>query len=550
MIKYLLVSFILFSPVMFLQGQTASTPNDIVLTYNKKKTKVKATKHGVLYVYIAPKDFTKFKANGCVRYSDFGAQGNGTTDDINAIAATHAFANKHNLSVKADKGAVYYIGGKERFALIQTNTDFGTATFMIDDTQIHNLKLPVFKVSSKRKPIQLQGIASLQKGQDKIEGTLSDACLISVKNSNVKHYIRFGRNRNNGAPQTDIFLVDKKGNVDINTPIIWDFKQITDIKALPIDEKLLTLTGGRFITIANKAESKYTYYNRNIIISRSNVLVDGLEHRIIDEGDHGAPYAGFISIRDCSNVTVKNALLTGHKTYRTIGSAGKSVAMGTYDILVNRALNVSFINCRQTNDINDSTYWGIMASNYSKNLLFDNCTFSRFDAHMGVANASIRNSTLGYMGINIIGTGTFILENSTVHGKSLINLRSDYGSSWQGELIIRNCDFIPSNGKFKAVRLISGGNSGKHDFGYTCHMPKRILIENLHIKDAPYPINYIGPAIFANFNPLMTDASYKEVYPYIKTKEVVLKNITTASGKPLRPSEHPFLFKDVKIVAK
>ena len=57
----------------------------------------------------------------------------------------------------------------------------------------------------------------------------------------------------------------------MNAPIIWDFDQITEITALPIDEKTLNITGGRFTTIANKAESKYTYYSRNIAIRRSNV---------------------------------------------------------------------------------------------------------------------------------------------------------------------------------------------------------------------------------------------------------------------------------------
>jgi hypothetical protein len=119
----------------------------------------------------------------------------------------------------------------------------------------------------------------------------------------------------------------------------------------------------------------------------------GWLHLVTGEGDHGAPYGGFINIGNCSNVKVQNTILTGRKTYSTIGSAGVSVSMGSYDISVNRSLNVSFINCSQTNDINDSRYWGIMGSNYSKNLVYDKCTFSRFDAHMGVANATIRNST-------------------------------------------------------------------------------------------------------------------------------------------------------------
>jgi hypothetical protein len=299
----------------------------------------------------------------------------------------------------------------------------------------------------------------------------------------------------------------------MDAPVIWDFDQITDIIALPIDETTLTITGGRFTTIANRAESRYTYYSRGIGIRRSNVVVDGLVHFVTGEGDHGAPYGGFIDIRDCAYVTVRNTILTGHKTYTTIGSAGVKVTMGSYDISLNRALNVTFQNCSQTNDINDRTYWGIMGSNYCKNLVLDDCTFSRFDAHMGVVNATIRNSRLGHQGINAIGSGTFTLENSTIYGGTLINLRSDYGSTWQGEFIIRNCVFVPSGGRTTSARLFGGSYSGQHDFGYTCYMPERITIENLHIDDSNHPADYNGPAIFANFNPRMTDDSYLEEFP-------------------------------------
>jgi hypothetical protein len=275
--------------------------------------------------------------------------------------------------------------------------------------------------------------------------------------------------------------------------------------------------------------------------------VDGLEHRVTGEGDHGAPYGGFIHVGDCAYVTVQNTILTGRKMYQTIGSAGVTVSMGSYDLSVNRALNVSFVNCSQTNDINDSRYWGILGSNFCKNLVYDNCIFSRFDAHMGVANATIRNSTLGHMGINAIGSGVLTVENSTIRGRTLINLRSDYGSTWQGEFIIRNCVFVPAGGRPASASLIGGSYSGQHDFGYTCYMPERITIENLRIDDSKHPENYQGPAIFANFNPKMTDDSYLEKFPYVKTREVILKNVTTTSGKNLRISDNPYMFKDVKI---
>lgn len=482
-----------------------------------------------------------------VRYADFGAKGDGKTDDMKAIAAAHEFANQHQLKVKADDTATYFIGGKELTAIIQTDTDFGTAAFIIDDTEVENRDAAVFLVSSSKEPYKLEGISSLKRNQQKIDVELPDPSLITVTNSNVKHYIRFGLNPTNGSPQTDIFLVDKDGNVDTNSPIIWDFDEITEITARPIDEKTLTITGGLFTTIANREEAKYNYYSRNLSIQRSNVIVDGMEHRITGEGEHGAPYGGFISISNCTDVTVKNTIFTGHKTYQTIGRADKPVSMGTYDILVGRALNVSFINCSQTNDINDSEYWGIMGSNYCKNLLFDSCTLSRFDAHMGVANATIRNSTLGHMGINAIGSGTFLVENSEIRGRSIINLRPDYGSTWQGEIIIRDCTFVPSGGRSTSAALISGYYTGEHDFGYTCYMPETITVENLHIDDSNHPADYQGPAIFGNFNPEMADDSYQEKFPYVKTKEVLLKNVTTSSGKELRVSDNEVMFKGVKV---
>ena len=540
--------FFLFSSVFSMaQEQTKSPLENVVITSIKNKTQVSTNENGELLINVSKKDVLKFKANGSVSYSDFGAKGDGKTNDIDAIAAAHAFANQHGLSVEADKGATYYIGRENRTAVIRTDTDFGTAVFIIDDTEVQDRSAHIFLVSSSQRPFKLEGISSLKRNQEKIDVSFPGTCLVTVTNSHIRHYIRFGPNQNSGSPQTDIFVVDKNGNVDMDAPIIWDFDQITDITALLIDETTLTITGGRFTTIANNAESKYTYYSRGIAIRRSNVLVNGLEHRVRGEGDHGAPYGGFINIRDCSYVTVQNIILTGHKTYRTIGSAGVPVSMGTYDISVNRALNVSFVNCSQTNDINDRRYWGILGSNYCKNLVYDNCTLSRFDAHMGVANATIRNSTLGHQGINAIGSGTFTVENSTIYGRRLINLRSDYGSTWQGELVIRNCVFVPAGGRTSSASLIGGSYSGQHDFGYTCYMPERITIENLYIDDSKHPADYQGPAIFANFNPRMTDDSYLEKFPYVRTREVILRNVTIASGKVLRLSDNPYIFKDVKV---
>ena len=59
-------------------------------------------------------------------YEQFGAVGDGVTDDIEAIIACHAEANRTGTPVKTLDGATYYIGGRRLCATIKTDVDFGT----------------------------------------------------------------------------------------------------------------------------------------------------------------------------------------------------------------------------------------------------------------------------------------------------------------------------------------------------------------------------------------------------------------------------------------
>src|SRR5699024_10928351 len=106
---------------------------------------------------------------------------------------------------------------------IKTNTGFGEANFIIDDRDVENRNSSIFVVKSDNKPFELEEVLSLKRKQKKINVSLPGSCIIQVFNSHVKHYIRYGPNQNNGASQKDIFIVDKKGNVDMDAPIIWDF---------------------------------------------------------------------------------------------------------------------------------------------------------------------------------------------------------------------------------------------------------------------------------------------------------------------------------------
>ncbi|MBQ4200424.1 MAG: hypothetical protein II649_11170 [Kiritimatiellae bacterium] len=485
-----------------------------------------------------------------VTYEEFGAAGDGKADDMAAIVAAHAAANKKGLPVRAGDGRTYYIGGGARTADIRTDVDFGTASFVIDDREVplDKRSTPVFRISHSARPVAVKGMTTLASGQKNLGIELPGPSLVEVVDATVRQYIRYGLNQNGGRPKREVLLAAADGTVDPSTPVIWNYGKVTRAIAHPLDAKTLTVRGGRFTTIANQAESRYTYFGRGFDVNRSNVRIEGLRHDMTGEGDHGAPYSGFISVSLAANVMVSNCVFTAHRTYRTVGAAGNPVSMGSYDISANNAVNVSFVNCRQTTDINDGCYWGIFGSNYCRNLLYDGCTFSRFDAHMGVANATVRNCELGYMGINAIGFGTFLVENTTVRSGSFFNLRGDYGSTWRGNLVVRNCTFVPRKGKTSAVTLVNGSSIDWHDFGYECFMPRRIVFDGLAIDDSGFPENYDGPFVFGMFNPKNTDASYVEKYPYHVAEEVVLRNVTTKSGRPLRLSPNKWMFRNVKVV--
>ncbi len=470
-----------------------------------------------------------------VTYEDFGAVGDGKADDLEAIVKTHEYANSNGLSVFANETATYYIGGANITACIMTDTDWSTARFIIDDTKVDNRGAWIFNIAPSQGGINITDKISPLKSDAKNIGTqLESKSLVVLTDSNVKRYIRKGANQNSGSNQTDVILVDENGGISTDTPLIWDFDSITSAAAYPIDSDILSVKGGQFTTLANNAASEYNYYARGILVRRSNTVIDGIYHDIKNEGKTGAPYSAFVSISCCADVTVKNCTFTGHKKYSTTGSAGTSVAMGTYDIGAATAVNARFINCNQTNDITDNDYWGIAGTNYCKNLVYDGCALSRFDAHQGVFNATVINSVLGHHGIKLIGNGTALIENTTVLSDSFIALRSDYGSTWNGELVIHNCKFYPTG---ISSHIIDAENSEDHDFGYTCYLPQRIEIDGFYVHRMGN--NYL----FTKVNSKHNSDSYNAEYPVVPPQEITVKNFSNLFFGKLSVSKNKAIFK-------
>jgi hypothetical protein len=481
-----------------------------------------------------------------VTYETFGAVGDGVADDLPAIVEAHAFANDHGLPVKSKPGATYHLGRRALTAIIATDTDWSTSRFIIDDTDVENHSTSLFAVRSQLEPVKLS-IARLSRDQQHLDIKPPRDCWVRVENNRKRVYIRRGLNQNKGTPQRDCFILRRDGSIE--GAIDWDYDTLTRVDAHPIDERLLVLKGGVFTTIANrmKQDTGYNYWARNIVITRSNTTVEGLTHHVTGETDVGHPYSGFLAVSRCANVTLRDCFVTGHRTYTTIGAAGKPVNMGTYDLSATEVVNFTMIGVRMDN-ICDPTRWGVIGTNFCKNILLENCTLSRMDTHQGVSGTyTIRGSTLGHAGLNAIGRGTLTVEDSTLNGRSFISLRGDYGSTWEGTVVIRNSRWIPGCGAAVQPYLLNASNDGQHDFGYPCFMPREVIIDGLVIDDRNHPKDYRGPYLFTDPNG-RAPATAARPFPYRTTEQVTIRNLTTTSGLTPRISPNPEFAARVRVI--
>lgn len=416
-----------------------------------------------------------------VTYSQFGAAGDGVTDDFDAIVSAHDYANEAGLPVRADAGARYYLGGRGT-ATIRTDTDWQDAEFIVDDRAVDSDERAqnLFVVASDRPSYEVdlpQGY-SLKAGAETLGLSFQTPVLLLIEDSRVKEYIRYGKNTNSGTARQEVLLADESGNIDPSTPVLKDYPEVTKLTAYPIDDTPVTVRGGIFTTIANAAPISSSYYGRGIDVRRSNTTLSGIRHYVTEEGETGSPYRGFFLVDNANNVCIENCLMTGHKVYTNIKPTG-AVSQGTYDTQAVRSNAVTLRGCTQSNSVTDTVFWGVMASNFCKNLTMEGCNLSRFDAHQGVYNATVRDTVLG-QNLTIIGEGTLLLERvERLSGDHFLQLRTDYGSTWKGEILFRDCVMHTASKTFYCIRA----EWNDWDFGYPCFLPD-VTIESLRVEGA------------------------------------------------------------------
>ena len=458
------------------------------------------------------------------------------------------------------------------------------------------------------------------KNTEKLDGYFGDKALYALKTG---AFLRWGRYGSEGASsslraQEEVVILDEYGNIDPNSKLQWDWKDIREVQKCHIDEKQLTIKGCKFTTIVNHAFDT-AYINRGISIRRSNVLMEGVEHYLAGEEAeysdrsfgysnlykrddvfprYGAPYQGFFRLDHCAYVTLKDCVFASHhrvfsKYTPSTDTWSNESSSAPYDYYAEYCVGLTLDHCTaaraiiysvdyvkgllgkgpkveavcDTTGVLDDLRWGVSGTNYCKDInVINGSEMNRIDAHMGTYNLTVKDSTMGWMGILAVGFGKMHIENVTSYAKYFIKLRDDYGSAWYGDVEIKNCTWKLSDtnctprliyAKYNPT-LVYGFDAideGKTypdgtPFLYYSQLPGNVTIDGFTLDGS----NVTNSALFSGglgifMNPLSTvretvnedyflnknnTAEWAYKYPLLPTKKVSLKNLTVIKNPAIK----------------
>lgn len=474
-------------------------------------------------------NYPKFKRNAhYVYYEDFGAVGDGVTNDADAIYEAHSYAvSGRHTKIIGTPGKTYLIGeiASKSASIINCDVDWTDVKFIIDDreaTITNGYRGSIFEVrggisygfsaSESEFLTQLNAAGGFKASEiTKFDLGIGHAAMIAVSNDTHKYFIRQGVNANPGSTQRELILVDAEGNIDPKASFLFNYEKVTYVTVYRVDTesaKPITITGGEFTTVAHDQTEKTEYTGqRGITVYRHNTTIKNLEHYVTGEPVYnsstpkperkGSAYPNFMDINKAYNVLIEDCVFTARTTYYS----PKEVGQGSYDITTHDSLEVVWRRCTESNFYNSAGkksygYWGINGGGGSKRVTYDSCTLSRFDAHTGIMHAYIIDSVVG--SVDVVGGGNLHVINSKIYGTTMIRFREDYGAFWYGDVLVKDCTMVDQKGTATTGQLFNT-SWVNHYYGYETAMPTTIVIDGLKVEGEPgITTKVVNMNIFAN----------------------------------------------------
>lgn len=435
--------------------------------------------------------------------------------DTEIIMATHEYANRHDIPVINPSGEYWLDRGYK--VPIKTNTDWGSTIFHVPEEKAYRW-WPHFVVQNKKPSFELPSelvseiMPKLNSGKRVIPELrpYSNSFIVLVDET---ERVGFRKGFNSDWAKQDFYYVGQNGRLVGDK--IFDFNNLPKATVFPCNTNRLNISGGHF---AYSGETSLVETEDVVgpVIQNEASFVDFINQSVTVDGDdvNEKSTNGFIDFRYCYNVKLDGAYLTPRKT---------PTSKGTYGITGSKVIDITFENVIGTDD---GTGWGIMGTNFIKDMKVDKSNLNRVDTHFNLHNLTIKESKLD--AILITGSGDLIIEDVVVeNSNNFIGFRSDYGATWDGKIRIKRAKLdgraIDYQGVVNALNFEKG--AGEFNFYTELHTGTTIEIDDFEILGFENNDKYA-----VNFGDWSRNSFHRVNFPDL----VRLKDIKDVDGKGVR----------------
>ena len=120
---------------------------------------------------------------------------------------------------------------------------------------------------------------------------------------------------------------------------------------------------------------------------------------------------------------------------------------------------------------------------------------------------------------------------------NIVNLRGDYGSTWNGDMIFKNVTL-----KNTGTATLINASWNNHYFGYTCYLPTNVVIDGITLENGTS--FYVLPNLSNGIDTDTVNGKENRNKVVLTEKVTVLANLYNYS---YAVSSNTTLFKDVEL---